>query len=178
MAEKIECGLHVLCWNFVSFHAIMRENTCLPVHSVTVVSCLRLQSLVHFATSNNPTWDQVEVVRWSNIEINIGIVCACLPAIRVILVRMFPTILGSSRNTSNHAYANYGSHGITGGGSALRSVNRNKSQTTNDSNTITYTKTFAVQSAENDETSLVQLDDFGGKTSTKVRSSNTSVVSL
>ncbi|UNI16606.1 hypothetical protein JDV02_003033 [Purpureocillium takamizusanense] len=67
---------------------------------VTVVSILRLQSLILFANSNNPTWDQWETAYWSIIEVNVGMICTCLPSLRLILVRLFPKIFGSSRRAS------------------------------------------------------------------------------
>jgi hypothetical protein len=130
-----------------------------------------------FAISDNPTWDQADVIHWSNIEINVGIICACMPSLRVIFVRMFPKILGTTKdNTKN--YENYGSRSHTlGGTSAIRSgLNKNQGSST-DPHTIVYTKTFAVQHGDSDETSLVQMDEFGPKSS-KPRSSNTSEVSL
>lgn len=63
---------------------------------VTVVSILRLQSMVEFASSNNPTWDHWDLTKWSTIEINVAIMCACLPSLRLLLVRMFPLLNGSS----------------------------------------------------------------------------------
>jgi hypothetical protein len=142
--------------------------------SVTVVSALRLQSLINFGASSNPTWDQADVIHWSNIEINVGIICACMPSLRVILVRMFPKILGSTKEAT-HNYAKYGSRSGMGGASAVRSgLGKSGSK---DPHTITYTKTFAVQHGDSDETSLVQMDEFGPK-STKPRSSNVSEVSL
>jgi hypothetical protein len=130
-----------------------------------------------FAASDNPTWDQADVIHWSNIEINVGIICACMPALRLIFVRMFPKILGTTKDDTRN-YAKYGSrsHNL-GGTSAVRSgLSRNQNSTT-DPHTITYTKTFAVQHGDSDETSLVQMDEFGTKNS-KPRSSNTSEVSL
>ena len=147
---------------------------------VTVVSALRLQSLVHFAVSANPTFDQTDVINWSNIEINIGIICACLPALRVILVGMFPKVFGSTKGTSQPYYA-YGSRsqGMRRGGSAMASgLGRSTNGSAKDGNTITYTKTFEVQHADSDETSLVQMDEFGPKKSKNNGSSSTSVVSL
>jgi hypothetical protein len=38
---------------------------------------------------------------WSTIEINVGIICACMPAIRLLLLRTFPKIIGSSQDSSN-----------------------------------------------------------------------------
>lgn len=37
---------------------------------VTVVSILRLQSLLQFANSTNLTWDNLAVTQWSTVEIN------------------------------------------------------------------------------------------------------------
>lgn len=61
---------------------------------------IRLRFLVVFARGNNPTWDQANVVNWSNIEINVGIICACLPTVRVMLTRAFPKVLGTTRGSS------------------------------------------------------------------------------
>ncbi|KAL7947901.1 hypothetical protein V8C42DRAFT_268966 [Trichoderma barbatum] len=62
----------------------------------TVVSILRFQSLVHFSNSANPTWDHWNIAWWSTIEVNISIICTCLPSIRLILAHMFPRVIGSS----------------------------------------------------------------------------------
>jgi hypothetical protein len=146
--------------------------------SVTVVSGLRLKSLVNFAASNNPTWDQTEVIKWSNIEINVGIICACMPALRVIFVHMFPKMLGS-RNGPSTSYYKYGSHkrGTHGDASVVRSALSRKNTSSTEPISITYTKSFAVQHGESDEISLVQLDGFGAKTF-KVKSGSTSEVSV
>ncbi|RFU77377.1 cfem domain-containing [Trichoderma arundinaceum] len=62
----------------------------------TIVSVLRFKSLVHFANSANPTWDQWSIAWWSTVEVNISIICTCLPSIRLILAHMFPRAIGSS----------------------------------------------------------------------------------
>ncbi|KAF7597426.1 hypothetical protein BBP40_003673 [Aspergillus hancockii] len=64
---------------------------------VTLVSILRLESLIHFANTNNLTWDYVEVGYWSTIEVHVGIICACLPAIRSLLTHICPSIFGDTR---------------------------------------------------------------------------------
>ncbi|OAQ79369.1 extracellular membrane protein, 8-cysteine region, CFEM [Purpureocillium lilacinum] len=66
----------------------------------TIVSVLRFQSLIHFANSFNPTWDQWNVAWWSTIETNIGIICTCLPTLRLILVRIFPRVFSGSDHSS------------------------------------------------------------------------------
>ncbi|KAL3420536.1 hypothetical protein PVAG01_06981 [Phlyctema vagabunda] len=57
---------------------------------VTVVSIMRLYSLVHFGTSVNVTYDYVSVSYWTFLEIEVGIVCVCMPAIQPLLKKLFP----------------------------------------------------------------------------------------
>ncbi|KAF1999345.1 hypothetical protein P154DRAFT_229714 [Amniculicola lignicola CBS 123094] len=127
---------------------------------VTVVSILRLQSLVHFANSSNPTWDQWAVALWSDVEINVGIICACMPAMRVILVRIFPKALGTSAIATDQHYAKYGTHSrVTGKG-----TNNGFGM----SSQIMHTKTFEVRHGQRDiengdEIGLVDMDDLSGK---------------
>ncbi|KAG5983940.1 hypothetical protein E4U55_006647 [Claviceps digitariae] len=85
---------------------------------VTIVSILRLQSLVYFYSSSNPTWDLWYTAWWSTIEINIGLICACLPTIRVILVRMWPNVFGSS--TIQSTSWSSPSHHVMGGQKPMR----------------------------------------------------------
>ncbi|OJJ50368.1 hypothetical protein ASPZODRAFT_149708 [Penicilliopsis zonata CBS 506.65] len=85
---------------------------------VTIVSAIRLSSLVNFANSTNPTWDEWDAAVWSTIEINVGIICACMPTMRVILVRLFPRLMGSTRSDPRHYYE-----------SGSRSRGRNRSTT-------------------------------------------------
>lgn len=88
---------------------------------VTVVSILRLRSLLNFANSTNPTWDNYAVINWSTIEINVGVICACLPSARLILVHFFPRALGSS---SMRYYENYYNGGGPAGGSQIQTGSR------------------------------------------------------
>ena len=81
-------------------------NTSL--YSVTIVSILRLSSLVTFANSNNPTWDQWGVAMFSTVEINVGVICACMPSLRLLLKRVSPKIMGSnSDNVGKYGFRSY-----------------------------------------------------------------------
>ncbi|KAL6159828.1 hypothetical protein ACJBU6_02247 [Exserohilum turcicum] len=148
---------------------------------VTVISILRLRSLVTFAASNNPTWDQTSVLNWSNLEINIGIICACLPALRIILVRMFPKIMGTTKATEQPYYGtgsqSYASRHV-GSASASRPEKSFASASRGNPAAITYTKTFEVRHTESDEQSLVgmELSHFAHKKANP--SSSTSVSSV
>lgn len=90
---------------------------------VTVVSILRLQSLLKFTNSTNPTWDNLAVTQWSTVEINgktplcssifidsnkfiVGIICVCMPNMRILLVGIFPKIFGTGNNSLNKYYNN------------------------------------------------------------------------
>ncbi|KAG5957352.1 hypothetical protein E4U58_006172 [Claviceps cyperi] len=68
---------------------------------VTIVSILRLQSLLYFFSSSNPTWDLWYTAWWSTIEINIGLICACLPAVRLLLARMWPRMFGNTSRSKS-----------------------------------------------------------------------------
>jgi hypothetical protein len=65
-------------------------------YSVCFVSILRLQALVVlYQHPEDTTWYSPETAYWSCIEVNVGIICACAPAIRPALVRIVPRIFGT-----------------------------------------------------------------------------------
>jgi hypothetical protein len=70
---------------------------------VTIVSILRLRAFTYFAKTTNVTWDFIDASLWSIIEWEVGIICSCMPAMRLGLARLFPTILGS---TADYSYKN------------------------------------------------------------------------
>ncbi|KAH7316855.1 CFEM domain-containing protein [Stachybotrys elegans] len=59
---------------------------------VTIVSILRLRTLFSLQSSTNPTYDFYSVTLWSTLEVTAGIICACLPAIRHVLILIFPVL--------------------------------------------------------------------------------------
>lgn len=70
---------------------------------VVLISSLRLYSLVHFARSKNITWDYVEAGYWSLLEIDVSIVCGCMPALRLLISMLLPKMkmtFASSRGDS------------------------------------------------------------------------------
>ncbi|KAK6850552.1 hypothetical protein PG987_000186 [Apiospora arundinis] len=136
---------------------------------VTIVSILRLRSLVHFAESRNPTWDQFEVANWSTIEINTGIICACMPSIRLLLVRLFPKVLGGSTNGKSQYYASSAANNRTNPKS--RTKNATQSQSRGDGGII-YSQSYTVEyQKDNDEASLVRMDDLSPKGAISSKSS-------
>ncbi|KAL2870903.1 uncharacterized protein BJX67DRAFT_389799 [Aspergillus lucknowensis] len=65
---------------------------------VTLVSIIRLETLIAFANTTNLTWDYVQLGYWSTIEIHVGVICACMPAIRALFRRIWPRIFGDTAN--------------------------------------------------------------------------------
>ncbi|KAH7122921.1 hypothetical protein EDB81DRAFT_223173 [Dactylonectria macrodidyma] len=130
---------------------------------VTIVSILRLQAVVKFGDSQNATWDYVGISKWSTVEISVGIICACMPSLRLLLVRLFPSILA----TSQRYYANYGtntngqpkSHSRPQGAGVTSQVEASSHQRAN-SRGITCSRTYAVEYGETDETRLVHMKDL------------------
>ncbi|KAE8152129.1 hypothetical protein BDV25DRAFT_170775 [Aspergillus avenaceus] len=80
---------------------------------VTLVSILRLDSLIKFANTNNLTWDYVEVGYWSTIEVHVGVICACLPAIRSLLTRISPRLFGDTKATTGTSRSGATSSGVS-----------------------------------------------------------------
>jgi hypothetical protein len=64
------------------------------------MSALRLQSLVRFATTSNPTFDFYDVCLWSTVEFTVGVLCACLPSLRLLLVDLCPGMSGMAHGVS------------------------------------------------------------------------------
>lgn len=71
----------------------------------TIVSVVRLQALVQFSASANPTYDNVPTAYWSVLEAFVSIFCICMPALRRFLAGLFPRCFGSTQTDS--AYEHY-----------------------------------------------------------------------
>ncbi|ETS73507.1 hypothetical protein PFICI_14453 [Pestalotiopsis fici W106-1] len=91
---------------------------------VTIVSAIRLRSLIQFASTENPTWDYNEAAWWSTIELHVGIICACLPSLRSLFINLGVRILGSSSDKSRAtAYGtNASGHGLSRNGGPEKQV--------------------------------------------------------
>lgn len=102
-------------------HEIMLSSN---YNSVTLVSLVRLKSLLRFANSTNSTCkyschhqrcrdltrisgDGTAMECWSHVELQVAIVCACMPAMRTLFRAMFPssTIANSSADMGPSKYS-------------------------------------------------------------------------
>jgi hypothetical protein len=66
----------------------------------TITSIIRLKFIVSLDNSADPTWDNVIPIVWSLIEINVAIICACLPSIRALLSGWLPSLFDLTHKSS------------------------------------------------------------------------------
>jgi len=84
--------------------------------SVTLVSVLRLRTLVALLNTDDFTYAVELPGIWSIIEVDVGILCACMPGIRALLSALFPKLVGSTRDKKQSYY--YGND-ISGKGASF-----------------------------------------------------------
>ncbi|KAI0112262.1 hypothetical protein GGR51DRAFT_557444 [Nemania sp. FL0031] len=70
---------------------------------ITIVSILRLQSLIHFAKTTNITHDNTPAVYWSVLECDVFIITACLPSLRSILAKLTPRWFGTTKRDDSNS---------------------------------------------------------------------------
>lgn len=124
---------------------------------MTIVSILRLQALVQFASSSNLTFDNTPTGQWSMIEINVGIICACMPSMRVLLLHIFPK---RSSKQSSSGYSRSNSDGT------IRNIQRKVENGKAGNDGIKFTQSYTVKygghngQSDDDGAALVPLDDL------------------
>jgi hypothetical protein len=106
------------------------EANTLP--SGCIVSVLRLHSLVGISNSTDPTFENPPAATWSSVEINVGIICSCLPCLRPLLVRSFPHIFSSGHGTGPSNFVNGYGHHISEHGTRLENLNSKHSRRSSD----------------------------------------------
>jgi hypothetical protein len=74
-----------------------------------IISILRLQSLLVFLQTTDISYHNPLAAIWSNLEVNIGIVCSCLPTLKAMVTRWFPRTFNSSYlRGSDHSHEQNG----------------------------------------------------------------------
>ncbi|RFN46279.1 hypothetical protein FIE12Z_9476 [Fusarium flagelliforme] len=139
---------------------------------VTIVSILRLRATIKFSAgsgANNATWEYLEFDLWSTIEIATGVVCACLPSLRVLLVRIFPMLGGSSARNYYQHDSNSFNKGRPGRSRSFAiplgsnsEADKTAPRTRIDPVGITRDRTYEVEfgQRDHDETELVHMKDL------------------
>lgn len=67
-------------------------------NSTIVVSCIRLGALATYATSTNPLYDNLMAGVYSVLELNIGLMCVYMPALRRFLAQLTPRCFATTRD--------------------------------------------------------------------------------
>jgi hypothetical protein len=98
-------------------------------NSIVGVSIARIPAIKSFETSTNFTAAYIPTVMWSDIEVEVGIVCACLPSLRALVMPLFnkskKTTTPSDVGPSNERNP-YQTVGSKDSKSAWRSKNKGK----------------------------------------------------
>lgn len=81
---------------------------------VVVTSCLRITTLDILATTPDTTYDITNVM-WTIIEPNVAVVCACLPILRPLIVKLVPILRNRGYTTPYGVSGYYGKMSRTQG---------------------------------------------------------------
>ena len=84
-----------------------------------------------------------------------------MPALRLILIRAFPTVISTIQASTQRSSKNHhgsGSRGTKGNVDTIGSAKSGKESMIVDRSTITYTRTFAVRHENDDEAELVHME--------------------
>ncbi|OCL04652.1 hypothetical protein AOQ84DRAFT_415628 [Glonium stellatum] len=73
-----------------------------------IASIVRLQSIRTYTLSADPFYDSVQINLWSIIEVNIGIICASIPALKPLISRGQHERARVTTRRSSRGYAYYG----------------------------------------------------------------------
>jgi hypothetical protein len=63
-----------------------------------IIGILRMYYLYRATVSTDLTYDNVAAAMWSAIELNVGIVCACVPALRPVVAKVLPSLVAKTRS--------------------------------------------------------------------------------
>lgn len=73
----------------------------LTQNSIVTISCLREQTLTRYSNTMNPTYDTLASGVWSNVKLNVGVICVCMPTFRPFFALILPRLCGSAEDNSS-----------------------------------------------------------------------------
>lgn len=76
--------------------------------------------------TTNPTLDYLSLGLWSIIELDVGIICACMPGMATLLRRLLPSVFESIKGSSNGTADTDGLRTYSGEGTMGNSFSKNK----------------------------------------------------
>ena len=108
------------------------------IGSACVVAIIRIVTMMPFIHSNDFTWYKVSIAKWwyvardykyptvlilcSMVEINVGVICACLPIMRPLLIKAFPRLFGTVDNSGYKGSGTSGSYGLDSMGKRKKNI--------------------------------------------------------
>ncbi|KAF7155718.1 hypothetical protein CNMCM6106_006000 [Aspergillus hiratsukae] len=117
-----------------------------------VTSMVRLNYLTRATHTTDYTKDNGPIAVWSQIELNMGIICSCLPPLQPLVTRVFPGLLGSVSHSRGHAnkyngYPNLGFNEHDSGPLSSVSASRSKDRA-HRMDAITITQELRLESSD------------------------------
>ncbi|KAF6802900.1 CFEM domain-containing protein [Colletotrichum sojae] len=83
---------------------------------ILITSCVRLQYIVNFTRSLNPTWDFTDPLVWSGVEVSVSMIVVCLPALRTLVQKVIPDLFSSTASKGTPVPPHKASTGSSTGG--------------------------------------------------------------
>jgi hypothetical protein len=74
------------------------------------VSIYRIRTLHAAASSEDPTWENIDAATFSFLELTVGVIAICLPTLRPVLMAAMPRIFGSILRSASGGHAGYNNH--------------------------------------------------------------------
>jgi hypothetical protein len=69
------------------------------IRSTCAISLVRLSTLQKAIKTQDPFWDNAPAAYWSVVELNCGIICACLPTLRPLIQKAIPDFWSTRHST-------------------------------------------------------------------------------
>ncbi|GIZ36963.1 hypothetical protein CKM354_000042700 [Cercospora kikuchii] len=91
---------------------------------VTIISIMRLHAIVDYGEDKNFTYVRVVPGVWSKLELQLSVICACMPAIRQVIRRFSPRLIGSTRGEGTTTGVSTTQSGLSGRTIAISEVGK------------------------------------------------------
>ncbi|PIA99029.1 hypothetical protein CB0940_03448 [Cercospora beticola] len=91
---------------------------------VTIISIMRLHSIVDYGEDKNFTYSRVIPGVWSKLELQLSVICACMPAIRQVIRRFSPRLIGTTRGEGTTTGISTTQSGLSGRTIAISEVGK------------------------------------------------------
>ncbi|KAK3216222.1 hypothetical protein GRF29_8g2631770 [Pseudopithomyces chartarum] len=130
---------------------------------VTVVSVLRLGYVVEFAHTTNVTWDYMPVGVWSAVETHVGVMVACMPALRSLQTMISARFWPKAQQSSSY-------HEDGSGENSKKRYGKNSKAWASKSD---RSRLSTLNRSKVDKQAFVELNDFGDQKTSPGHGSST-----